>query len=157
MSAVSGLALAGFLSLVGITAACASRFRPGPWYTQLLKPRWTPPNRVFPIAWGLLYVMMAMAAWFFWRMGAGPMLWAGLGLWGMQLVANGLWSWLFFKRRAIGWALADLAWLLISVAGTVGVFCAVDWFAAIFLIPYLLWLVFAGMLNGWIWYQNRGL
>jgi len=106
------------LALVAAAAATGARFRPGAWYASLRKPPWTPPDRVFAPVWTLLYVAMAVAAWWAWRHGRGPLLAAGAGLWVAQLAANAAWSWLFFGRRHIGAALAELGVLLGLVAAT---------------------------------------
>ncbi|HHQ68928.1 MAG TPA: tryptophan-rich sensory protein, partial [Halothiobacillaceae bacterium] len=49
--------------LVAATASTGVRFRPDKWYVELNKPAWNPPNWLFPVAWSILYVMMAVAAW----------------------------------------------------------------------------------------------
>ncbi len=64
------------------------------FYAQLSKPSWAPPAWVFGPVWSALYVLMGIAAWLVWR---SPGLKAvPLGLFSVQLVANALWSWLFF-------------------------------------------------------------
>ena len=57
------IALLISILLVGLTASTGARFRPDSWYRELSKPSWTPPDIAFPIAWGILYLLMALAAW----------------------------------------------------------------------------------------------
>ena len=124
------------LALVAAAAATGARFRPGAWYASLRKPPWTPPDRVFAPVWTLLYVAMAVAAWWAWRHGRGPLLAAGAGLWVAQLAANAAWSWLFFGRRHIGAALAELGVLLGLVAATTAVFFRIAPLAGWLMVPY---------------------
>lgn len=49
--------------MFGSLLVLGARFRPDSWYRELRKPTWTPPDITFPIAWGILYLLMAIAAW----------------------------------------------------------------------------------------------
>src|ERR671910_947984 len=64
------------------------------FYAQLSKPSWAPPAWVFAPVWSTLYALMGVAAWLVWRSPASKAV--ALGLFSTQLVANALWSWLFF-------------------------------------------------------------
>ena len=77
-----------------------------------------------------------------------------LGLYLAQLITNGLWSWLFFGRRLIGAALVDLFLLVLLVASALILFVRVNKTAGLLLIPYLLWICFASLLNLQIWILN---
>ena len=70
------------------------------FYAQLNKPSWAPPAGVFGPVWTVLYALMGVAAWLVWR-SPGPKR-AALTLFGAQLAANALWSWLFFVQSACG-------------------------------------------------------
>ncbi|MEL6446278.1 MAG: TspO/MBR family protein, partial [Bacteroidota bacterium] len=61
------LVLLGFVAVVAVVAATGSRFEPGTWYTALDKPAWTPPNWLFPVAWSVLYLLIAVSGWLVWR------------------------------------------------------------------------------------------
>ncbi len=149
------LGLVPFLLAVAAVSAAGSRFRPGDWYAALSLPAWTPPAWVFPVAWTLLYLAIAVAGWLLWRLprrgGA-----AGRALWSVQLLLNGLWSWLFFGQHWIGVALLDLGALVATVA------LLVVWAwprcrpAAWLLLPYLAWLLYAKSLNAAILLLNPG-
>ncbi|MDO8943474.1 MAG: TspO/MBR family protein, partial [Desulfobacterales bacterium] len=102
-----------FVILVVVTAGSGVFFKPGEWYRGLSKPFWTPPNWLFGPVWSVLYIMIAVAGWLVWRADPGsPALW----LWGLQLLLNGAWSWLFFGRRRMDLAFADLVAMWLTIA-----------------------------------------
>lgn len=151
------LVLAGFLLLCFGVAAAGAFFQPGSWYQELTKPAWNPPSWVFGPVWTVLYALMAIAAWRVWRSAAGevgPSVAPALGVFFAQLVANGLWSFLFFGLHRPGLALVDIVVLLILIAGTIGLFRRHDRWAAWLLVPYLLWVAFATFLNFTLWRLN---
>jgi len=100
-----------FLIAVALTAFSASRFRPGTWHEKLVKPSWNPPNWVFAPVWSVLYLFMAISGWLIWHQ-THNLFHPALIVWTMQLVFNGLWSYLFFGRHSPGLALADIVALL---------------------------------------------
>jgi len=136
--------IAPFLGLVFLASLTGALFRPGAWYKQLKKPSWTPPDWLFPVAWGLLYVLMAYAAWRVWAVaGFGP----AMVLWGLQLALNAGWSAVFFGLKKPGLAFIELAALWLALTGTIGAFAEYDVIAAWLLAPYLIWVSFAAVLN----------
>lgn len=143
------------LGLVGAAASTGARFRPDGWYRQLAKPAWTPPDLAFPIAWGILYLLMALAAWRVFL--AEPSAWrtAGLIVYALQLAANAAWSWLFFGRRKILLGLLDIALLLGLIAVSIALFARSSVLAAWLMVPYLLWVTLALALNASVWRRNR--
>ncbi len=140
-----------FLLLVAAAALLATQFKPGAWYAGLIKPAWTPPNWVFGPIWTVLYVMIALAGWLDWRSGERG---SAMAAWGVALVLNASWSWLFFGQQAIGLALVDI----------VALWCAIVAFslaarnetpvASLLFVPYLLWVSYATALNFVIWQSN---
>ncbi len=76
-------------------------------------------------------------------------------LFGIQLVLNVLWSYVFFKRRSPGWALVEIGFLWAAIAATTVAFWKVSRMAALLLLPYLLWTSFAVLLNYSIWRLNK--
>jgi tryptophan-rich sensory protein len=133
-----------FLGLTFLASLTGALFRPVPWYDALRKPAWTPPNWLFPVVWGLLYVLMAYAAWRVWDVaGIGP----ALGLWGLQLVLNAGWSAVFFGLRRPGLALLEVAGLWLAVAATLAAFMEIDLIAGAVMAPYLTWVTIASVLN----------
>lgn len=146
---------AGLTGAALSAAATGAIFRPGRWYETLDKPSWTPPNRLFPIAWTVLYILMTWAAI---RVAAGlaeggfapgAAGWAaaGLGFWAMQVTLNAMWSPLFFGIRRPRAALTCIGGLWLALAATILCFAQADALAAWLLVPYLAWASYAGALN----------
>lgn len=142
--ALCGALMAGVAAIgVAVTAPQI----PG-WYAALAKPAWTPPNWAFPVAWTVLYALMAVALFRLWSLAPGT---AGkrsaIGLFLGQLALNALWSPVFFGLEA-PWAGLGVIVALVAVLGRtlVAVF-AVDTLAGWLLVPYLLWVCYASTLN----------
>jgi len=146
--------LMGSIVLVALTALTGGIFRPDGWYRSLAKPAWTPPDKVFPVAWAVLYLLMAIAAWRVFMGDDSTARDAGLVLYVLQLLFNAAWSWLFFGRRRIVAGLVDilLLWMVLSL--TIVLFAQVSLLAAALLIPYWFWVAFAALLNARIWKLN---
>ncbi len=132
-----------------------SQFKPGEWYQSLHKPIWTPPSLAFPIAWTILYSLMSVAAWLVWKKrGEDSLVLTALVFFLTQLVLNAAWSWVFFGRHQMGWALFEIGVLWLMIALTVYSFLRVNSLAGFLVIPYLLWVSFAFVLNWAIWRMN---
>lgn len=140
-------ALMGSIVLVALTALTGGIFRPDDWYRRLAKPGWTPPDKVFPIAWAVLYLLMAVAAWRVFEAESSGWRTAGLWLYVVHLGLNAAWSWLFFGRRRITAAMVDilLLWALLTVV--IVLFALASPLAAVLLLPYWVWVAFAFALN----------
>jgi len=119
-------------------------FPPGAWYAGLAKPKWTPPNWVFPVTWTLLYLLMAFAGA---RLAAMPDAGTALALWSLQIALNALWTPVFFGLRKIKMGLYVITGLWGAVALCVGVFWSYDAVAGLAFAPYLVWVSIALMLN----------
>ncbi|CEP34340.1 MULTISPECIES: TspO/MBR family protein [unclassified Halomonas] len=141
------LALLVSLLLVGLTASTGARFRPDGWYRELRKPTWTPPDIAFPIAWGILYLLMAIAAWRIYMADASVWRTASLAVYALQLLVNAAWSWLFFGRKQIVAALVDIVVLLALITIAITLFYQVSTLAAWLMVPYWLWVALALALN----------
>ena len=125
------------------------------WYAGIAKPPWTPPDWLFGPVWSLLYAMMAVAAWLIWRQSdwktaKSPLLWFAA-----QLILNSLWSILFFGMQKPAWSMVEVFFLWLAILMTVRAFWPVSRLAAGLLVPYLLWVSFASVLNVAIWQLNR--
>lgn len=148
----------GLIAWLAITFAAGfvgSRFETGPWYEGLIKPDWTPPPGVFPPVWMTLYVLMAVAAWLVWRQGGFKAARVALTFYLIQLVANALWSWLFFGRERIDQAMLDVVILWLLIAITTLLFFRHRRLAGVLMVPYLAWVTFAAALN-WTLLQLNG-
>jgi benzodiazapine receptor len=142
-----------FLALVAGAAFFGGQWGSNDWYRRLSKPSWTPPSWLFAPAWTLLYVLIATAGMLVWNTPheSRTLL---LALWGCQLVLNALWSYIFFGRKELGLALAELSALWLSIAAFVVVAWPVNQLASVLFMPYLAWVSFAGALNASIWRRN---
>lgn len=150
MNAISSLVV--FFALTFAAAWIGSRFRPDSWYMHLRKPSFNPPNWIFAPVWTVLYIMMAVAAWRVWTIaGFAP----AIVLWLVQLVLNMAWSWLFFGRRRTDIALMDIVTLLVFIVATTSAFFGIDRWAGILMVPYLVWVAFATVLNFSLWKLNK--
>lgn len=148
------LGLAGWLAGSLSAGWIGSRWMPGAWYEGLVKPSFNPPDWVFAPVWTLLYILMGVAAWRVWKRsgfsGAKAALLAFVG----QLGLNALWSYLFFGVHRLGTALVEIALLWGAILGVILLFRRTDRVAAGLLVPYLLWVTFAALLNLQLWRLN---
>jgi translocator protein len=156
---VSGVLWTGLLLSLGVTAlaaglGAAASVNAAGFYGGLDKPVWAPPAGVFGPVWTVLYACMAVAAWLVWR-SAGPAV-GPLALYAIQLVLNALWTWVFFRWRTGGWALAEITVLWIVVLATLVSFWRVRPLAGMLLVPYLAWVSFAMALTAAVWRRNPG-
>ena len=125
----------------------------GGWYPALVKPSWNPPSWLFGPVWTVLYAMMAVAGWLVWRRG-GPGARTALQLFAVQLALNVGWSAVFFGLQMPGLAFAEILALWVAIAATLRTSWRVSRPAGILLVPYLLWVSFAAVLNFAIWRLN---
>lgn len=139
-----------FLLLVAAVAAFGAVFQPGAWYAALEKPFWTPPNLAFPIAWGILYLLIAIAGGRAWRGATPGRRGPAFVVYGLQLGANAAWSWLFFGLHLTLLGLLDILLLLVLIGINTVLFWRLDRVAGALLVPYGLWVLYAATLNGGI-------
>ncbi|MDH7602163.1 MAG: tryptophan-rich sensory protein [Armatimonadota bacterium] len=123
------------------------------WYLNLQKPSFNPPSWIFAPVWTLLYALMGVAAALVWfkQSEAARM---ALIAFGVQLVLNALWSALFFGLRSPGAAFVEIIALWLAIFATLLLSWKVSWVAGVLLLPYLLWVCFAAVLNYSIWRLN---
>lgn len=123
-------------------------------YGQLIQPPWAPPAWLFGPVWSVLFVLMGIAAWLVWREHGFRNARSALTLYAMQLVANALWTWLFFAWRQGAVAFAEIILLWLLIAATIAMFGRLHRGAALLLVPYLAWVSFAAALNFTLWRLN---
>lgn len=152
--ALAAWMLASFIT--GAVGALASIDAAG-FYAQLVQPPWAPPAWLFGPAWTVLFVLMSVAAWLVWREHGFARAGAALKLFGVQLVANALWSWLFFAWRQGALAFAEVIVLWLLIAATAWQFWRLHRLATLLLAPYLAWVTFAAALNFTLWRMNPAL
>ncbi len=131
------------IALMLATASTGRRFGPGEWYESLERPSWTPPRRAFPIIWGIIYLLVGTAGWMV--MAAGEI--TLTGIWAVQLVPNALWSFLFFGRRQMKLALANITAMLLLILLFIALAAPGQPLAALLFVPYALWVTTAATLN----------
>lgn len=147
------LALVAFALVTFAASSTGAIFPPGAWYAALVKPEWTPPNWVFPLAWGVLYVIIALAGWLAWRVqGFG----VSLKFWVAQLIFNAAWSYIMFGQHQIGLAMLDIVLLWLMTVGFIVTVWTSSRAAGLLFLPYLAWATFAGALNFAVWQLNPG-
>jgi len=148
--------LVGWLVVSFIAAGIggAASVQAGPFYTQLVRRDWAPPPSVFGPVWTVLYVLMGIAAWLVWRVGGFRAARFALTLFLAQLALNALWSWLFFGWHRGGLAFANILLLWALIVATLIAFWRISPLAGALLIPYLLWVSFAAVLNYSVWRLN---
>jgi tryptophan-rich sensory protein len=149
------VALLFFLFITYIVAYTAYIFTESSvrtWYPTLLKPSFNPPNWAFPVAWSILYTLMAIAIWLVWRVPKESYL--PYYLWALQLFFNFAWSYLFFGIERVDLAFKDIVLLVTFITLTILSFWKYSRVAAWLLVPYLLWVIFAAALNYQIWKLN---
>ena len=137
-------------SAVGAVASIQARS----FYSQLAQPAWAPPPSLFGPVWTVLYALMAVAAWLVWRSGGFRTNRIALSLFLVQLALNALWSWLFFAWHRGALAFADIVLLWVLIVATLVSFWRAHPLAGTLLIPYLLWVSFASVLNYSVWQLN---
>jgi benzodiazapine receptor len=146
----------GVCQLAGFIGSIFTRPSISTWYAELQKPRFTPPDWIFGPVWISLYILMGIAVFLVWRRGFHhQVLKRALAVFGVQLVLNALWSFLFFRLRSPLAGLIGVLVLGIAIILTVRSFLAVSRMAGLLLIPYFLWVSFATGLNLSIWWLNR--
>ncbi|MDA7423384.1 tryptophan-rich sensory protein TspO [Thalassococcus lentus] len=133
-----------FLAACFAAGSTGGLFPPGPWYRELSKPSWTPPDWVFPVTWTTLYICMASAGA---RVALADDNAFAMALWSLQIALNGLWTPVFFGLQKIKLGLIVLIALWLSVAATMIALWMVDWISGLLFVPYLVWVTIAGALN----------
>jgi len=126
------------------------------WYASLQKPAFNPPNWIFGPVWTTLFIMMGVAAFLVWDKGLEKKeVRVALAVFGLQLILNVFWSVLFFGMQSPVYAFIDIIMLWASILATIIYFHGISAAAAYLLVPYILWVSFASILNLSIVILNR--
>lgn len=125
-------------------------------YKNFIIPFFSPPAWVFTVVWSILYLLMAVAAYRIWaKRREGEDAAKALVLYFIQLFLNFLWTIIFFKFRLIGLAFIESLLLLIFIMQTTFEFFRIDKVSGILMLPYILWVSFAAVLNYTVWILNN--
>ena len=143
--------------VVGYLSSITTQSSINTWYPTLIKPVFNPPNWLFAPVWTLLFIMMGIAAGMIWKHleSQRELVKKALLFFTVQLLLNALWSYLFFGLNNVLLALIEVILLWLVIYETFHIFKKIDKKAAYLFIPYLIWVAFAAVLNGSIYYLNR--
>ncbi|RPH67113.1 MAG: tryptophan-rich sensory protein [Burkholderiales bacterium] len=144
------------LSFVAAGVGAIASADAGDFYRQLVRPGWAPPGWLFAPVWSLLYLLIGVAAWLVWSARGFRGARAAMSLFLVQLVANALWTWLFFAWRLGALAFAEILVLWALIVATMVAFWRVRPLAGVLLLPYLGWVTFASALTLATWRLNPG-
>jgi benzodiazapine receptor len=140
--------LAGFIGAIFTTPAISG------WYATLEKPTFNPPNWIFSPVWIFLYLLMGMTLYILWQ--NLPKAEAKIALWffAVQLGLNILWSVIFFGLKLPMVAFLEIIVLWIFILFTMIRSSKVSKATVYLLLPYILWVNFAAILNFFLWRLN---
>lgn len=129
------------------------------WYAGLTKPSFNPPNWAFPVAWTILYAMIAYSGWRLLgvKPRTGPTVrawWLAVAAFAAQLALNAAWSPVFFSAHALGAGVVVAAAMFVMILWTIRSSWRFDRIAAWLLVPYAAWVGFATILNAALWRLN---
>lgn len=123
------------------------------WYKSLQKPFFNPPNWIFSPVWIFLFLLMGISLYLVWDRGVRENKKAII-IFGVQLVLNIFWSIIFFGLKSPGFAFLEIIILWLAILTTIISFYKVSKTAGLLLIPYILWVSFALILNFFLWQLN---
>lgn len=138
----------GICLLIGFLSGFSTADSITRWYPTLEKPFFNPPNWIFGPMWTILYILMGFASGLVWK--SKPSVTGknkALLIFGLQLGVNALWSFLFFGIQSPTLAFIDIIVLLILIVYSIKLFKPINRMSSMLLIPYLLWVSFATILN----------
>jgi len=142
--------LAGFIGSRFTTPAIPT------WYATLEKPLFTPPSWVFAPVWITLFLLMGVSLFFVWREGVqSRQAKTALILFAVQWVLNVLWSFLFFGLKSPVAGFLEIGFLWIAILLTILAFYRISRIAGFLLVPYMVWVGFAFVLNAFFMILNR--
>ena len=144
----------GLAEAVGGLSAWLSREGMKAYSETVAQPPLSPPMWLFPVVWGILFLLMGYSAGRIYLAPESRERSRGLNLFVAQLIINFFWSLIFFNAQAFGLAFVWLILLWVLVLLMILTFRKVDPLAAWLQVPYLLWLTFAAYLSAGVWYLN---
>jgi translocator protein len=140
---------------VGLSGSFFTNSSTGSWYVTLKKPFFNPPSWIFAPVWTLLYVLMGVSAFLIWRQGLDKeRVRHALFAFIVQLTLNALWSPVFFGMKSTLSGLGVIVLLWVAISTTIFLFYRISKLASFLLLPYILWVSFATVLNAAIFALN---
>lgn len=140
--------------IIGYLLGIVTRHDIVSWYPTLHKSTLTPPDIVFPIVWVILYAMLAVSGYGLWRYRHQPKAKLAFVFYGLQIILNWAWTPLFFYLHWIGASLFCITAIICLTLITILLTRKTYKLSCVLLIPYFIWLLFAGYLNAVIWLLN---
>ena len=140
--------------LVGGISGYATATSINTWYITLSKPFFNPPNYLFGPVWTALYILMGISFYRILQSRESEIRTKAIIIFCIQLILNFCWSFLFFKFQLLGFSFIEIIIMWLSIATMIYIYSKIDKTSAYMQIPYLLWVSFASVLNGAIWYLN---
>lgn len=140
--------------LIGGMSGFATANSISSWYVGINKPSFNPPNYLFGPVWTTLYILMGISLFMILKSPANEMRKKALLIFSIQLFLNFLWSFIFFNFQLLGLAFIEIILMWLSILTMITIFSKINKTAAYLQIPYLLWVSFASVLNGSIWFLN---
>lgn len=126
------------------------------WYVNLHKPFFNPPDWAFAPVWMMLYVMMGVSSFLIWRKDLeDKSVRVAMTWYIIQIILNAIWTPLFFGMQSPLLGLIDVIPLLVAIIVTIVLFFKISTPAGLLLVPYLVWVAFATVLNASIYLLNR--
>jgi len=122
------------------------------WYNSI-KPKITPPNYVFPIVWNILFALISISLYLSWINSNKKQKNKIAIIFGINLTLNLIWSIIFFPLKNPSLAFAELIFLWLSIIMMITAAYKINKLSSYLLIPYFLWVTFAGYLNYLIAFQ----
>jgi tryptophan-rich sensory protein len=132
--------------LAGIVGSVFTATSVTSWYINLTKPDFTPPGWIFAPMWVILYFLMGISWYLIWTNKTMDNRKVFI-VFGIQLILNTFWSLLFFGLKSPLYGLIDISFLLVAITLTILFSYKISILAAILLVPYLVWVSFATILN----------
>lgn len=142
------------LIVIGWIIGSVTKAEVNTWYSTLIRSPLSPPNYIFPIAWTILYTIIAICGWIIWHTSSFSGLLLIKNVYLIQLLLNWSWTPLFFSYHLTGYSLVNLLVMDIAVAMIMYLAHARIKAVSLLMIPYLLWILFATHLNFYIWQHN---
>ncbi|OGF45138.1 MAG: TspO protein [Candidatus Firestonebacteria bacterium RIFOXYA2_FULL_40_8] len=142
--------------LIGILGAIFTMPAVKSWYMEINKPSFNPPNWIFGPVWTTLYLLMGVALFLVWQKGLkNNEVKNAIIVFFIQLITNFLWSAVFFGGRSYAGGLITIIILWLLIMANIVMFYRISKPAGLILVPYILWVGFALILNYYIYILNK--
>lgn len=142
------------VEIIGITGTIFTSPSITTWYTTINKPSFNPPNWIFGPVWTLLFALIGISLAIVWMKKDSLYRKPALIMFAIQLGLNVMWSYLFFDLHNPQLAFIEIVALWIAILFNIYYAYKVNKTAGLLLIPYILWVSFASILNFVIWQLN---